>query len=334
MPYSLVMSVRLLTLAKPSGVRSLAIRIGVVVGLIMATILIVYFEGGLRDTRTGGRPEFLDCVYFALITITTVGYGDIVPVETSSRLVDALLLTPIRFIVILVFLGTAYEMSIKRLQEGYRMKRAIGKLSGHVIVCGYGGTGRSAVQQLLQQGTPADQIVIMDPDEDALQSATDSGLVAVMGDATRESDLKEVAIQRAGFVLICTGRDDSGILVALTIGNLNPSCKLVAKCHEEENVKLLQRSGAHTIVSPASAGGTLMAASTRHSNLVETMQDLMDVGGTIQLLERGVADAEVGKLPAELPGAVVLRVYRGDQKFEVAEMDALQCGDSIIYVAT
>lgn len=272
-------------------------------------------------------------MYFVLITITTVGYGDIVPVDTPSRLVDALVLTPIRFIVLLIFVGTAYQLSIKQFQEEQRMKRAVSKLNDHTIVCGYGTTGQAAVRELLLHGTRPDQIVVVDVDENALRATSGLEVVAIQADAAQESTLNAMAIQRAAHVLICTGRDDTAVLTALTVQALNPDCRIVAMCRQQENVKLLQRSGVHSIISPALAGGTLIAAATRQDHIVDTMKDLLSVGGAIRLDERVVRADEVGTSPRALKGITVLRVYRNDRAVDPARLDTLAQGDILVFVA-
>lgn len=328
-----LMAGRLYTASTYPRLPNLLMRVALVLGLLVTVVLVLYFEGGMRDSKTGEHPDFLDCVYFALITITTVGYGDIVPETTLARLVDAFFLTPVRFLVLFIFLGTAYQLAFRRFQEEYRMKRAVDKLEGHVIVCGFGGTGRAAVQELLLQGTAPGQIVVLAMEEACLQEAAELGVVAVNGDATREAVLKSVAVERAAHVLICSGRDDTAVLVSLTAHDLNSKAQVIAVCREQENAKLLERSGAHTIVSPATAGGTLMAAATRRAHLVETMQDILSVGGKLQLDERPVSAAEVGKRPGELAGMAVLRVYRDSRYFDVADLPQLEPGDIIVFVA-
>ncbi len=327
------MAVRLYTPARLPGLSSLFARVGIVFALLAVSTLLVYFEGGLVDSRTGSPPDLLDSLYFVLITVTTVGYGDIVPVDTASRLTDGLVLTPIRFIILSIFLGTAYQLIIKRLQEDYRMKRAIKKLKEHIIVCGYGATGQAVLDELLLHGTPPEQIVVLDPDENALRQIRHQDVVAVLGDASQESTLQAVGIQKAAHILICTGRDDTAILIALTVQALNPGCRIVSMCRQHENVKFLQRSGAHSIISPSVTGGTLMAAATRQVHLVDTMQDLLSVGGALQLDERTVHGNEVGKNPRELRDILVLRVYRGSQVMNPARIDKLDAGDILVFVA-
>ena len=311
---------------------SLVLRIGVVLAVLMVLVLIVHVEGGLVDTHTGERPDLLGCLYFVLVTVTTVGYGDIVPVGTMSRLTDAFLLTPVRVLAIFAFVGTAYQLIIQRFREEYRMKRAVEKLHDHVLVCGFGNTGRVAAQELLLQGTPADQIVVLDTDESVLADAAEMGLIAVHGDPSREHVLQSVAIERATHVLICPGRDDTAVLIALTTQTLNPDARLIAMCLEEENVKVLLRAGVETIISRASAGGNMMAAATRRAHLVETMQDMLTVGGALKLDERPVTRDDVGKHPSEIPGVAVLRIYRDGRHHNVSDLPSLKEGDTLVFV--
>ncbi len=299
--------------------------------LIGVVSLIVFFEGGLNDSRTGGHPGYWDCLYFTIVTVTTVGYGDIVPVATVSRLFDALVLTPVRFLVMFIVLGTAYQIAYIRFREEYRMMRAKQKLDGHIVLCGYGATGRAAFDELILQGTPPGQIAIVDIDKQALDEAGGTGAICVLGDAAREQILESVAIARAAHILVCPGRDDTAVLVALTARDLNPEIQVIAMCHESENVKLLKRGGAHHIVNPAFASGTIMASATRQAHLVDTLTDILSVGGGLQLDERAVREHEVGKVPADIRDTTILRIYRGGQAYGPQEAGPLRKDDVLVY---
>ena len=313
--------------------RNVAIRGSVIVALLLVATTAMWYEEGLIDHRKNEPPGYFDTLYFIIVSITTVGYGDITPVETRTRVTDALLLTPIRLVVIFTLFGTAYQLVFRRFQEGYRLKRIVEKLDRHTILCGFGGTNSAVASELLLQGTPADQIIVVESNETALQAATAMGFAAIKGDATKEGVLKTVAIERAAHVIISAGRDDTSVLIALTAQDLNPDCHIIAMCHEAENVKLLQRSGARTIVSSATAGGNLMAAATRRPHLAEVMKDLLSVGGALRMDERTVRPEEIGKHPDELPGISVLRVYRGKERFHNGDFPDLKPGDVLVYVA-
>lgn len=214
------------------------------------------------------------------------------------------------------------------------MKRAISKLNNHTLICGFGNTGRVAADELILQGTQPQQIVVLDMSETGLAEADALGMIAVNGDATHEGILKSVAVDRAAYALIAPGRDDTAILIALTVHDLNPEARIIAICLEEENARLLRRSGADTIISRASAGGNLMAAATRRAHLVETMEDILTVGGSLQLEERPVHPDEVGKHPSQLKNMALLRVYRDDRHYDVSSLPTIEAGDTLIFVTS
>jgi len=149
-------------------VRSLAIRAAFVSGMIATTVAVLWLERAqLVDHNTGEPPNLTSVIYFAMVTVTTVGYGDIVPVTTFARMVDTFFLVPIRFIILFTFVGTTYQVVLRRFQEEYRMKRKTEQLTDHIVVCGYGATGRAVVKELLLQGVAQEQIVAVDMREES-----------------------------------------------------------------------------------------------------------------------------------------------------------------------
>lgn len=101
-----------------SAEQTLALRVGLVVVLIALVIAVFWFDrDGLKD-QIDGHVSFPDILYFAMITVTTVGYGDIVPVSHTARLIDAFAVTPIRIFIWFIFLGTAYEFVVQRIKIG------------------------------------------------------------------------------------------------------------------------------------------------------------------------------------------------------------------------
>src|SRR5690606_7181511 len=154
---------------------SIGWRVLLVVGLLAMAVAVHWFErDGLRDTA-GGEISFLDVVYFTMISVTTTGYGDIVPVSDRARLFDALIVTPIRVFAILIFLGTAYSFVFKRTWDKWRMAIIQRNLRDHIVVAGFGTTGSEAVDELLARGTEAARIVVIDTDAEALERARSLG---------------------------------------------------------------------------------------------------------------------------------------------------------------
>src|SRR4028119_1023260 len=133
----------------------IAWRIALVLGLLGFAIVLHWIErDGLKD-HYDGHVSFVDVIYFTMISITTTGYGDIVPVSDHTRMFDALVVTPIRIFFVLIFVGTAYTFVLRRTWDKWRMERLRKKLCGHVIVAGSGTSGSEAIDELIARGNPA-----------------------------------------------------------------------------------------------------------------------------------------------------------------------------------
>jgi voltage-gated potassium channel len=265
---------------------------------------------GLRD-HSDGHMSFSDVVYFTMVTVTTVGYGDIVPVTPRARMIDALVVTPVRIFIWIIFLGTAYQLALRKFTEVFRMAKLQSNLNQHVVVSGFGHTGYSAVKELLAKGTDPEHIVVIDPRDDRVRTAVELGVVALKGDATQEGLLQHAAfLSQAKAVIIAAGRDDTNALILLTVRNLNSRCRVIVSAKEEENVKLFRQGGAQTIISPATYGGYMLAAAVDQQYLADYLEDFLTAGGQVNIVEKKVEGGDVGKTANDLQPDVLLRVYR------------------------
>ncbi|MBA3416459.1 MAG: potassium channel family protein, partial [Chloroflexia bacterium] len=268
-----------LRLPDDSPLRAMLRRIGLAVALIVAVAVVLWFDrDGLRDNAHLDRPPgFVDVFYFTVVSLTTVGYGDIAPVTDQARLINAVLLTPIRVFLWALFLGTAYELTLLRLrfQEERQMRDLHDRLEDHVVVCGYGVKGRAIVDELVAHGQPRDAIVAIDPDEASVARAAKEGLVALRGDASSEALLRAAAVEKAGHVLVAPNRDDACVLICLTVRSLAPGARLIASAREEENVKLIYGAGADLVIAPSVSGGRLMGAAVRQEAVPHFLEDLL-----------------------------------------------------------
>lgn len=285
------------------------VRLAAALALIFLVVLIHWSDrGGLEDSHDG-VVSFLDVVYFTVISITTTGFGDITPVSDRSRLIEAVIVTPIRFAVLFIFVGTAYTFIIKRSWEKWRMARIQETLTDHIVVLGYGISGSQAVQELIERGTDPRIIVVLDPDQDRLDEAEALGCNVMQGDASRDETLVAVRIAQARTVLVSAGRDDTSILIVLTVRHLAPKVPISAVVRAEDNELLARQAGADNVINPVRFTGLLLAGSAQGSHIAGYLADLASVSGQVQLVEREARSADVGRPLAALAGRG-LRIYR------------------------
>ena len=313
----------------------LGIRVGAALALIFIVVLIHYADrDGLVDAHDG-HVSFLDVVYFTMISITTTGFGDIAPISDRSRLVEALIVTPIRFAVIFIFVGTAYNFLIKRTWEKYRMSRIQAQLSDHVVVLGFGVSGSEAVNELIERGTDPTSIVVMDSDEERLEIAEEMGCTIIEADASRDHSLRAVRIAEAQSVLVSAGRDDSSILIVLTVRQLAPNVPISVVVRAEDNESLAHQAGADNVINPVRFTGLLLAGSAQGSHISDYLADLASVSGRVQLVERAATPEEIGKpLSETINGGRGLRIYRKGVAYGFWEDAAksIEQGDIIVEV--
>lgn len=331
-----------LRLPETSPLPALLRRILLALALILLVVAVLWFNrDGLRDHARDGRPlGIMDVLYFTVVSLTTLGYGDISPVTAEARLLNTVLLTPIRVFLWVLFLGTAYEMSVLRLQlrEERHMRELRERLEDHVIVCGYGVKGRAIVAELVAHGQERENIVVIDPREDAIAAAVREDVVALRGDASSESLLKAAAIERAAYVLAAPDRDDACVLICLTVRNLAPNVRLVAAAREEENIKLLYGAGANLVVAPSVSGGRLMASAVRQHAVPYFLEDVLAFGEGLTVAERDVRPDERGRLAHDLPdlaNALILGVARGRARCPFYQLShyPLEPGDIVVYLS-
>ncbi len=313
----------------------LGIRVMLALGLVFLVVLIHWFDrDGLIDAHDG-HVSFLDVVYFTMISITTTGFGDIAPISDRARLVEAAIVTPIRFLVIFIFVGTAYNFIIRRSWEKFRMKRIQEQLSGHIVVLGFGVSGSEAVNELIERGTDPRQIVVMDSKEERLEHAEKLGCNVIEADASRDEALMAVRIASAQTVLVSAGRDDASILIVLTVRHLAPDVPISVVVRAEDNELLARQAGADNVINPVRFTGLLLAGSAQGAHIADYLADLASVTGRVQLVERPVRPEEVGKPLSELAtGGRGLRIYRngGAHGFWEHESNTMQEGDIVVEI--
>ncbi|MGV2917079.1 potassium channel family protein [Streptomyces alfalfae] len=313
--------------------RQVTRRLAMALLVLALTTFIVWVDRSGYHDNSDSRVDFLDATYYATVTLSTTGYGDIVPYSDSARLTNILLITPLRVLFLIILVGTTLEVLTERTREEWRLSRWRSNLREHTVVVGFGTKGRSAIQTVRATGLKPEQIVVVDPSAKVIDAATAEGFAGVVGDATRSDVLLRAEVQRARQIIIATQRDDTAVLVALTARQLNRGAKIVAAVREEENAPLLRQSGADAVITSASAAGRLLGLSVLSPSAGMVMEDLIQQGTGLDLVERPVIKAEVGRGVRETDDLVV-SVVRGHRVlgYDDPAVGKLQLTDRLITI--
>lgn len=318
-------------------IANIALRVGVALSALFITSFLVYVERGCyADRGLTGTLTPLDAIYYATVSLSTTGYGDIVPVCESSRLANVLLITPLRFLFLIVLVGTTVEVLTRRTREEFRASRWRKNVKDHTIIIGFGVKGRSAARTIADSGVSPKDIVIVADDRISIDEATRLGYVGVIGDGRREDVLNDAAIGSASRIVIAVDEDDTTVLCTLTARRLAPTATIVVSARESVNADILRQSGANTVIPTAESAGHLMGMSLIAPTAGELMEDLLDSARGLDVTERDVLPSEIGRDPQSLEpdGQLVLAIVRGGSvlRFDEPGAQTLQAGDRLVVI--
>ena len=292
--------------------------------LLTGVSLLVYLDkDGYNEPLT-----FIDAVYYSAVSLSTVGYGDITPVTQEARLINIILITPIRIAFLILLVGTTLSVLTEETRRTLQIQRWRKRMRNHTVVVGYGTKGRSAVSALLADGVHPSQIVVVDTDTHSLDMAAGQGLVTVHGSATKADVLKLAGVTRARAVVVAPNMDDTAVLVTLSVREIAPSATIVASVRESENLHLLKQSGADSVVISSETAGRMLGLATVTPSVVEMMEDLLSPGEGFSIAERLVEADEVGANPRHLAD-IVLGVVRSGELYRIdsPEAETVEPGD-------
>lgn len=220
--------------------------------IIGVVILIGY---GLIGTHFIMGLNPIDSIYFTITTITTVGFGDIVPITPVQKIfVVTLVLSGVGLLAYaFILIYTVSIMAVEEITSGARLRRKISGTKNHFVLCGYGRVGSVVHQDLLKRNQTA---IIIEKDRNILEKELweDPNVLAIPGDATDENVMKDAGIGRARAVIITTGDDVDNLFITLTAREIRSDIWIVTRASKKINIKRLYRSGADKVISPEASG--------------------------------------------------------------------------------
>jgi voltage-gated potassium channel len=316
------------------------VRIYAAAGMLL--LLIALGSTGFYLGSPTPGPSFTDSLHMTLITITTVGYSEIVPLRTLAQQVFAGALAIAGFGTLtflftsltVFFLETDLDLTLRRR----RMEKRIKQLRRHYIICGFGRVGRNIANELHATGR---DFVAIDPDESNFETTRDRlpGLLYLHGDASDDDLMLAADISDARGVFAVTGDDGKNIMVTLTAKQLNPRVRVVARCHELRNAEKLRKAGADNVVSPDFTGGMRLASTMIRPHVVTFFDEMLRTEHRLRLEEialvEGFKARPFGSLRPRSPQYVMLAVRAGkDWHFNPAPDFELKPGHVLISMAT
>ncbi|KGF15886.1 potassium channel family protein [Corynebacterium freneyi] len=327
--HALLGIIRMPQAARRDPWRLIARRLGYALAMMLIATFVVYLDkDGYTEPLT-----FVDALYYSAVSLSTTGYGDITPVTERARIMNILIITPLRVVFLALLVGTTLTVLTEESRRALQIQRWRKQMRNHTVVIGYGTKGRSAIAALLADGVDPSQIVVVDQDQQALDQASVRGLVTVHGSATKADVLKLAGVPRARSVVVAPNKDDTAVLVTLSVREIAPGATIVASVRESENRHLLTQSGADQVVISSETAGRMLGLATVTPSVVEMMEDLLSPDEGFSVAERLVTEEEIGANPRHLAD-IVLGVVRSGELYRIdsPECESVEPGDRLLYV--
>lgn len=303
--------------------------------LVLATILLGTLGFYLLWRDQGGT--WLDALYMTVITITTIGYEEVHPLDTPGRLL-AMGVALVGIASLFYTFGLFMDFVVGLRLEGRGRMREMEKLKDHVIVVGLGRVGRQAAAELKASGIP---LVALDPSESAQRFAKEHGLLLIPKDGTEDQTLLEAGILRAKGLIATTGNDATNLLVVLSARTLRPDLYIVARASEEGTVPKLLKAGANRAISPYAIGGRRLAHLILSPRVVDFFETILTGKENFSLeeilIQKGspLDGLALGELQAKGCQASVLAVFRGNEPLPRPPADfRFLAGDRVLALGT
>jgi voltage-gated potassium channel len=306
---------------------------------VVALLCLVLAGGTIGYVAVEGWSAW-DAFYMTVITVTTVGYGEVHRLSSGGRVVSIILAIGGVGTVLYAFTLVAADVIEGGLRERFELRRRlrmINDLNNHFIICGSGRIGSIIAAEFRRQAVP---FVIVERDPEKLHEALERGDVAVEADASREDVLKRVGIERARGLIAAVGTDAENVYAVLSARVLRPDLYIIARAESEDAERKLLRAGANRVLSPYEIGALQMAQTALRPAVV----DFVQLATSSENLELAMEQIQIGEATAlagrslieanlrQRYGVVVVGIQRGDGKMEFnpSPEAVMKAGDQLV----
>lgn len=277
--------------------------------IVLGAIALMLTVGTAGFVLISHYPVF-DAFYMSLLTITTVGYAEIHPLDHYGRIFNSFLIffgVSVMFLAVGAITQTIIELELNQFFAKRRVRRMIDNLNDHFIICGFGRVGRGAANELQRAGVP---FLVIDNHDDKVERAMKSGMLAVLGDASRDENLRDLGISRAKGLIAALSSDADNLFLILSAKGLNPNLIISARVSEEGSEQKFKRAGADAVFAPYDITGTRLAQAILRPH-VSTFLDFTTMGMGINVSIEQVRVDEGCEYVSKSLGQIKLRSEMG-----------------------
>jgi voltage-gated potassium channel len=245
---------------------------------VAISLLIVLFLGGTIGYKLMSDISWIDALYMTVITVATVGFREYVEESDEMKIFTiTLIISSLIIIAYSLTVISEYIFSKHTLNNiiAKKMQKELDKLSGHVIVCGYGRNGKQAVEKLKGYHK---KFVVIEKEEDVQTNIQDTGMLVVKGDASDDETLHRAGVERADFLISALPSDADNLFVVLSARQLNSNMTIISRASQDTSFKKLKLAGANHVIMPDKIGGDHMASLVVVPDLTEFLDTLSIVG--------------------------------------------------------
>lgn len=311
----------------------------------LLALLLVLLVGTIGYRVLGGAHySWVDCFYMTFITIASIGFSEVVDVsQYEYGRLFTVLVSVLGMGVLGYVLSTLTAFILESdLNIGLRrkkMQQKIAKLKDHFIVCGAGRVGSNVVNELEITGRPC---VIIEPDMKSIQKylETHPGQLYVQGDATDDDVLLAAGLMQARGVFAVAHEDNDNLVISMSVKQLNPNLRVVARCHDLKNAEKARRAGADEIVSPDFTGGLRLVSAMVCPQVVNFLDDMLKSDDGLRMEEIVLPDnLESKHLSVLHPGGqdfvvLAIRQQQGKWSFNPHGRHTVHSGDVLMVMTT
>ncbi|HEY9701801.1 MAG TPA: potassium channel family protein, partial [Allocoleopsis sp.] len=240
-------------------------------GIILAGVVLI----GTLWYHFIEKWPWLDSLYMTVITLTTVGFGEIHHLGDRGRVFTITLI-----LMGVITIGYIVNRFTDAIIEGYfkegiqiqAQKKLVNSLNEHYIICGFGRMGQQIAQEFEAEGI---SFIIVDSRIGQVEICAEMNYIAVQGDATLDETLMKVGVEKALCLVAALASDADNLYTILSAKTLNPDIRAIARASTEEAVKKLQRAGADAVISPYITGGRRMAAAALRPQVMDFVDGIL-----------------------------------------------------------